>query len=187
MHVDIGAYEATLPDTPQTSPILSVTKTGDTNDGFCGILDCSLREALAAAEAGDTIAFWVTGTIVLTGGHLLIDKDLTTEGPVSGELAISGNNANRVFVITSGNNVTISDVTIQDGDVTSGGGGILNEGTLTLTNSTVSGNRADDGGGIYNNLGTLTLTNSTVSGNRADDGGRYPQKVCKQSGGVPSV
>ena len=43
-HVDIGADEVQPPpsDPPQTSPI-NVTKTGDTNDGFCGIADCSLK------------------------------------------------------------------------------------------------------------------------------------------------
>ena len=99
---------------------------------------------------------------------MLIDKDLTIEGPVSGELAISGNNASRVFVITSGNNVTISDVTIQDGNVTSDGGGILNEGTLTLTNSTVSGNTTtQSGGGIFQSGGSVELTDTTVDGNTA--------------------
>ena len=33
---------------------LTVTKTEDTNDGVCDS-DCSLREAIAAAVAGDTI------------------------------------------------------------------------------------------------------------------------------------
>ena len=41
-HLDIGAYEAE----PPQSGTLTVTKTGDTNDGFCGVLDCSLREAI---------------------------------------------------------------------------------------------------------------------------------------------
>lgn len=40
----------------------SVTKFADTNDGVCDA-DCSLREAIAVAGAGDTITFAVTGTI----------------------------------------------------------------------------------------------------------------------------
>lgn len=36
---------------------LTVTKTADTNDGSCTADDCSLREAVTAAAAGDTIVF----------------------------------------------------------------------------------------------------------------------------------
>ena len=77
----------------------------------------------------------------------------------------------RVFYIYSGNDVSISGVTIRHGNTSTNGGGIRNEGgTLTLTNSTVSGNTSsgNSGGGIYNILGTLTLVNTTVSDNRAD-------------------
>jgi hypothetical protein len=73
-----------------------------------------------------------------------------------------------VFEIASGINVTISGLTITNGNA--GGayyGGNLNEGTLTITNSTLSGNSTTYGygGGIYSYYGTLTITNSTLSGN----------------------
>jgi len=94
---------------------------------------------------------------------------VTIRGPGAGILAISGGNAGRVFDVSKGVLVTISNLTIKDGEPGEGypnGGGIYNEGTLTLTNTTVSGNRALGGGGI-DNAGTLTLINSTVSGNSA--------------------
>ena len=160
-NVDMGAYEFSS---------YTVTKTLDTNDGFCSILDCSLREAIAAANSGGGITFNVTGTIVLTSGELTINKDLTIKGPGSGDLAISGNNASRIFNITGGT-VTIVDVTIVGGR-RNGGGGIRNGGVLTLTNSTVVANNAvisGEGGGIFNERGAiLTLTNSTVSTNGTD-------------------
>ena len=165
-------------DTPQ-SGTLTVTKTGDTDDGFCGLLDCSLREAIGSGDSGDSITFAVTGTITLVGSQLVIDKSLRIDGPGSGDLSISGNNVSRVFQISKGN-VSISGLTIRDGNISgNSGGGIHNSSTLTLTNSTISANTAGGGdapggGGIFNARGgALTLTNTTVSGNATgvSDGG----------------
>ena len=63
----------------------------------------------------DTITFSVAGTITLTSGALTISDDLTITGPGAGSLAISGNNASRVFLINAGNTVEISGLTIKDG------------------------------------------------------------------------
>jgi hypothetical protein len=51
-----------------------VTNTNDSGPG-------SLRQALADANGGDTITFAVTGTIALTSGDLVIDKNITVSGP----------------------------------------------------------------------------------------------------------
>ena len=157
-------------------PTITVT---NTHDGGAG----SLREAITSAAPGDTIIFGVTGTIVLTTGELLIEKNLTISGPGAGSLVISGNNASRVFKITAGI-VSISGLTIQNGNVPSGqlcGGGIKNSGALTLNdvvvkNNTVNGTVSSDvGGGICNSWGaakaTLTINNGAISGNTADRGG----------------
>jgi adhesin HecA-like repeat protein len=94
-----------------------------------------------------------------------------------------------VFEIAQGAHVTISGLTIQDGNGKTGafdpspldnfGGGILNEGTLTLsgctvTHNTATGSVAGDGGGIAN-FGRMTMTGCTVAVNKADDlgGGVY--------------
>src|SRR5713226_4247081 len=106
----------------------------NTNDSGAG----SLRQAIIDAGAGDTIDFSVTGTITLTTGELLINKNLTITGPGVASLSVSGNNASRVFKIASGVTVMISGLTISDGSATDGGG-ILNFGTLTLTNIVLSG------------------------------------------------
>ena len=171
---DAGSAGKIKPEPPQSG--LIVTKTGDTNDGVCDA-DCSLREAIAAADSGDTIII-PGGTYTLTlGSQLTIDKSLTvggagSEGTVIQSATEPGVAFQRVFVIESGATVTISGLTIRHGRVTGFGGGIHNSGTLTLTNSTVSDNIARDpfggnGGGIFNGSAPLALTNSTVSGNTA--------------------
>ena len=148
-----------------------VTKTADTNDGVCNA-DCSLREAIAAAGPGDTIQFAVTGTITLMLGQLQISQDLTITGPGAALLAISGNHASQVFVI-SGGTVHLDGLTIQDGLASfASGGGVLNNGTTHITDSVVTNNSAPGGfgGGICNN-GTMTIDHSTISDNHADGAG----------------
>jgi hypothetical protein len=164
----------------------------NTNDNGPG----SLRDALAVANDGDTIdATGVSGTILLTSGHLNVDKDVTISGPGANHLAVDGNGQNRVFYVSLGKTVTIDGLTVENGysDYGAGiyslravltvsnciisgnsGGGISNdEGTLTVSNCTISGN---SGGGISSGAGpsgvaTLTITDSTISGNSASYGG----------------
>ena len=136
----------------------------------------SLRYEIAAASGKDTIVFAPTlaeKTITLTSGELDITKNLTIQGPGAGKLAISGDNASRVFEVDGAKKtVTLSGLTITHGK-SAFGGGILNDGTVTLTNCTVSGNgSAGGGGGVYNNGGTVTLTDCTVSSNAATEGRR---------------
>jgi hypothetical protein len=119
----------------------------------------SLRWDIDLANPGSTITFDANlrGTILLTNGGLIIEKNLTIRGPGAGILSISGG------ISVERATVTISGLTFK--------GGISNEGTLTLTNSTVSGN---SGGGIFNGTNkTLTLINSTVSGNTATGPNSY--------------
>ena len=165
----------------QGAATLTVTTTADTNS--CGT-PCSLRGAIDAANSGDTVSV-PTGPYTLTQGtEILIDKSLTLTGAGSGDTIIQAATSpavatSRVFHITIGNNVAISEVTIRHGKASGGfpagyGGGIYNSSTLTLTNSTVTGNLASSqGGGIYNiGFDTLmTITNSTINGNTANVGG----------------
>ena len=95
-------------------------------------------------------------------------------GDGAGTTIIDANNIDRVFTVASGTTVSIENVTITGGDapgtgVSSGGGGIRNEGgTLTVTNSIVSGNSADrDGGGVLTLGGNVNINGSTISNNAA--------------------
>jgi predicted outer membrane repeat protein len=128
----------------------------------------SLRADIAAAHSGDTIVFAPSldgQTITLTGGELLIKKNLTIAGPGAGELTVSGGGLSRVFEVANKENVTLSGLTISNGV-----SGIVNFGTLTVSNSTLSANTSYEGGGI-DNEGTLTVSGSTLSGNVASYGG----------------
>src|SRR5262245_44915861 len=140
----------------------------------------SLRDAIGRARDGDTIAFAsrLNGeTIVLTSDELAIKKSLDIEGPGADKLAISGNDAFRVFeIVNQGLTVTITGLTITHGwtDAPLGGGAIVNAGsTLTLANDVVCHNQAVDsdnqnGGGAITNRGgaTLLATNSTFFANQ---------------------
>ena len=88
---------------------ITVTYTNDSGAG-------SLRQAITGAASGDTINFTVTGTITLTSGKLIIDKNLTIQGPGASLLSISGNNFGyTVFSINIGVTATLDGMSIRNG------------------------------------------------------------------------
>src|SRR6266540_3288202 len=124
--------------------------TSAADDGTPG----TLRSAMAAAAPGDSITFdpSLTGqTITLTGGQLLIDKNLSITGPGAAQLTISGNHTTHVFQVPFRVTAMIEGLTIRDG-YAERGGAIYNLGTLTVSQSTLSSNSASRGGGIYNDF-----------------------------------
>jgi hypothetical protein len=135
----------------------------------------SLRDAIDQANTNpgaDTIGFQdeLAGTITLTSGELLITDDLAINGPGIFSIIVSGNNASRVFEISSGvTAASISGLTISNGNITTDkGAGIKNSGVmLTLTNVVLSGNTAASNtiGGAISNITGLTITNCTLSNN----------------------
>jgi fibronectin-binding autotransporter adhesin len=138
---------------------------------------CTLREAISAANTdaavdgctagsgADTITFSVNGTITLRS-ELSLTSNMTIDG--GGVITVSGDNAYRVFNISSGGVVTLTGLTIRDGFAADNGGGVLNDGWLLLESSRVISNTAISGGGIYNrNGGRATLSATTVISNNA--------------------
>lgn len=157
---------------PAKAETFTVTNTNDSGAG-------SLREAINTANSNgrsDTITFDLpANSPIRLGGQLDIGPDagnaLVIEGPGADQLSVSGDASSRVFEVAIGANVTISGLTVTDGNapgVPGVGGGIVNWGTLTLSSSVVSSNRAASGGGGVYNGGTMILNDSTVLGNSTD-------------------
>lgn len=174
--VDKGAFE------DQTNgATLVVTKLANGNDGVCD-LDCSLREAVAAANDDAetdniTMAANVFGTFDLGGSEILIqnnDVNIIGYPALTAETLIaSGNNTNRVFRINN-SDVSISGMTLTNGNgagaVSSGFGGAIyaHGGTnLTLNRVIVRNNSATVYGAVYLLGGTHRINNSTINNNRA--------------------
>ena len=109
-------------------------------------------------------------SLLLASGPLVVSTSVVINGPAADILAVDGNAASVVFQINFAPTVTISGLTIRNGQGSFGGGIETGAGgTLTVTDSTLSGNTAAFGGGIFNS-GTMTIVNSTVSGNTAGEG-----------------
>jgi CSLREA domain-containing protein len=181
-----------LLDAPQNGVTFTVNTTVDVSDGLCGVLHCSLRDAVQSANAilsGKPIINVPAGTytLTLTGaaenyaatGDLDVNRSMTINGAGADVTLINGNGSDRVFHTRSGE-IIIAGVTIQGGQAIAGesGGGIFNDAELTLNNSIVQNNStvSGSGGGLYNNLSgaaepdLLKLTNTIVRNNTANGG-----------------
>ena len=165
-----------------TAQTLTVTKTADTNDGACDS-DCSLREAFAAANATENVSaigfdpavFGTQRTITLMLGELVFEntRRIAIDGPGSGLLTISGNNASRIFRVKRDVTASITGITMSNGLGQPEGGAIYVEpnGVMTsvsIDNSVISNNQSNSGAGIRTTGSSiLSITNSTISGNIA--------------------
>lgn len=176
---------------------LNVTKTTDTNDGVCNA-DCSLREAVAAANAAAST----------TGSPHIINIPAGAYNLSLGELAVgNGTNHGTSFVgagqantiirqsaatctsgtarvfdldpsVVGGFAASFSNLTISNGAAQAfGGGAILGGGTgdsLNLTNVTISGNCTSGGnnaaGISWSPSGNVTINNSTFTNNASGSG-----------------
>ncbi len=131
-----------------TPSVLTVTTNADSGAG-------SLRAALAASHAGETIRFASSlagQTIHLTSGELAITHNLKIRGPRASQLTIDGDGMSRIFDISGASNVQISGVTLADG--------------LAGAGATQPG----EGGAIYDSSGHLMLRNDVLTGDSAQGG-----------------
>lgn len=164
----------------------TVTKLDDTN-GTCTGGDCSLREAISAANASgtdDTITL-PSGvyTLTLTGANensnatgdldITAANALTITGAGAEQTIINANDIDRVFELRPGaGTVVISGVTIYNGSSNNGGGIYNQDADLTLINTRVVSNSAsNEGGGLFVVSGDVTLTGTQIISNSASQNG----------------
>ncbi len=176
-----------VPATPVRATAYVVNSLNDVDDTVCNGTHCSLREAIndaLSAAAADTITFSVNGTIHLASTLPIITNDgaLTIDGgnniTISGDTDSDNDGDVRILYIHPNGNLTLQNLTLDRGLMTTeGGGAILNSGTLTLNNVTISNSVttavAEGGGAIHNSGGgaSLTLVNSTITGNTSTASG----------------
>ncbi|MBA4123586.1 MAG: VCBS repeat-containing protein [Acidobacteria bacterium] len=173
----------------RTESSFTVTRSDDRNNATCVSGDCSLREAVNAANASatdDTINFASGLTTITLTNEIIINNagTLTINGTGADVLTIDGGaGTNRIFY-TNRATVTISGVTLTGGNGIGGGGvysGIggavfVQGGFLTLDGVQVTGNSVNrSGGGVAFGggdsgpvlPGTNRIINSNISGNNA--------------------
>jgi fibronectin-binding autotransporter adhesin len=160
------------------APDLGAVEFQDASPVVCNSADSgvgSLRFAATYTTNGQVITFAPDldgDTILLTGGLLQVNLNLTIDGSALPDgIVIDGNQNGQVFNVGSNSISIFNDLTIAGGS-SSYGGAIGNSGTLTLNECTVAGSTAYAGGAIYNSGNTtLTLNQCTVTGNTALDSG----------------
>ncbi len=193
--------------------IFKVNSTYDVNDlsagnGLCVayliisiptvLAACTLRAAIEEANAlpGKDMVWIPSGTYYLSipgkgedessTGDLDITDSLILVGDGAGKTIINAGKIDRAIdALTQDINVTISNLSIENGQVSSGlpvdqsgGGGIRNNVKLSLEGVEIKNNRVEgagsgaDGGGIKN-LGTCNANQSSIENNYAHKGGGF--------------
>jgi predicted outer membrane repeat protein len=143
---------------------ITVTNANDSGDG-------SLRQAIADLCPSGTISFADNYSIYLDS-TLSFTGTVTIDGSgqsvtVSGDSLNDGSRNVRPFTITSTGVVTLTHLTIVDGTATDGGA-INTNGQLMVRESTFARNFATaSGGAIFSGGGTLTIEQSTFLANSA--------------------
>jgi len=160
-----------------------VSTLSDVDDGYYGLGEISLREAIYIASqntGNDVIVFadQLRGGVIELASQLIVASNVDVIGPGASLLTIDANLASRVFNVSSGVTSRISGLTITGGGNVDSGGGVRSEGNLTLDSVVVSGNRTilngtgtNHGGGVYSAGGSLYVKGSTIDGNQARWGG----------------
>lgn len=172
------------------------TTIGDGTPASCQDND-AVNAFSAAVAAGGVIDFNCgPDPVIIEVNTSLTDQQVTVNGDY--KIILSGEDLRQLFYVQAGGNLTLNDITLVDGDASSGGaiyveqgaavtinrsfvssstssgdgGAIYNRGTLTVVRSTLGSNIAGlNGGGIFNNGGSVAVRQSYLVSNQSDSGG----------------
>jgi uncharacterized repeat protein (TIGR01451 family)/CSLREA domain-containing protein len=165
----------------------AATTTVTTNvDAVSGDSECSLREAVQAANTNAAVDSCVAGsagldiltfnlpansTITLINGQLTLSEPVFIDGSGAPNLIISGNNASKVFSFSAP--ASLLNLTVADGRANGSGGAIYSSTALTLTHVNVLSNTivvGNAGGGLFAG-GTLFIEGGRFENNRIGSSG----------------
>lgn len=134
----------------------------------------TLRDAYNDVPANGTITFdsGLDGGTITLGSSLSVSKNVTIDASALDSLSLSGNNANRVFVVQNGARLTISGLTVRDGSAVHGGGIFVQPGgSLHVEGCNFEGNSTTtsgiQNGGAIHVRGSATVRDSQFTGNHA--------------------
>ena len=172
---------------------VTVTNVADNGPG-------TLRQAIVDSVPGDSILFDASlsgASILLTSGQIVLTNNVNINASaLTNGIRINGNGSSRLFQVETNTTVTLTALTLTNGNAVSAGGGIYNSGILTLDRCTFAGNSTigitgstganaapgsgsiggtggnggnGSGGAIYN-ADSLTINQCTFTGNIARGG-----------------
>ncbi|MBC8098232.1 MAG: hypothetical protein H7Y11_02210, partial [Armatimonadetes bacterium] len=200
----IALLSLVLAVTPVFGASIQVTVNTDPPGGNVNGDGCTLREAIenandnaathpdcAAGTAGlDTITFQSGITKITlddTGqtGEIFVDEDLSIVQPI----ILDGGTVTRIFRIAAGAELTLENITVQNGFTAGAGGTILiDSGALTLLNCNFKDNKAEGTGGAIAMIApadsALDITNCNFENNTA---GTEGGAVHKTTGGTLNI
>lgn len=168
-----------------------VTDLGDTTSDLVCDAQCTLREAIAAAQDGDTItwspslSFPATTLLVPGSGGLFVAKNLTILGPGAHQLTIDAQNQSRVLTIAPpATAVTIDGLAVARGRVQGAEGGTQcdEDPFLGIICSIGLPGESTAGGCIHASIEQLTLSSMDIhdcalSSGRGGHGGYLLQTI----------
>jgi CSLREA domain-containing protein len=161
---------------------LTVTTVEDAQDGTCTAERCTLRDAIAAAAAGDVVRLPASKAhYLVTLGEIPVVRPVTIRGAGAGRSVVDGRSQGRLFRVASAvgtGTVTFERLTLTGGSAGAPGGGAVygEDGSgnkvfrrVALTHNTVTSDGDPDGhvggGAIRDDGHNLSLIDSVLSGN----------------------
>lgn len=158
-----------------------VNSTADPGDGTCNVANCTLREAVTAANVAqpeDTINISATGTLGLVSPLPLINTSLRIVGPGSSQLNLRRTGAApfRILTIYGPTSVGAPETVVSISGLTISNGRAENDSTGGLV--------PDAGGGIQAHSTTLTLDGVVLTGNSAVSTSTAPEGAASEGGGM---